>query len=336
MSATRRPWVEPDTAALLAAMADDFAGAPADPTVEERRQGLKAAAELYGPEPAPVGRIEHRAAPGPHGPVPLRIYRPEGDEDGRLRPLILHIHGGGWVLGDPDGYARVCRAYCAAADGVVVDVDYRRAPEHKHPTALDDCLAALAWTAAHARALGGDPARIVVTGDSAGGHLAAATCQQTSIPVALQILVYPVMSASAHADFPSRKLLGDGSWFLREFDILRAESEYFAPGEDREIAPASPLLASRQVLSRQPRTVVITASLDPLCDEGAAYVKALRRAGADAREWRIRGTIHGFVLFAGRIGKGRDVIRRIGRAVRRLPVRKRRLALFGRRRPAAA
>ncbi|MBA4803206.1 MAG: alpha/beta hydrolase [Brevundimonas sp.] len=315
MTRARRPWVEPDTAALLAAMATDFAGAPAEPTVDERRQGLNIAAGLYGPAPAPVGRVEERVAPGPRGPVPLRVYWPPRAERDRLRPLVVHIHGGGWVLGDPDGYERVCRAYCAAGDCVVVDVDYRRAPEHKHPAALDDCLAALAWAAANARALGGDPMRLVVTGDSAGGHLAAATCQQTSIPVALQILVYPVTTASAHAGFASRKTLGDGTWFLREFDILRAESEYFPPDADREAAPASPLLAPAEVLSRQPPTVVITASLDPLCDEGAAYVKALKRAGAVAREWRIKGTIHGFVLFAGRIGKGRDVIRRIGRAV---------------------
>lgn len=317
MGLTRGPWVEPDTAALLAAMATDFAGAPAEPTVDQRRQGLNIAADLYGPAPAAVGRIENRVAPGPHGPVPVRIYWPTGGDVARLRPLVVHIHGGGWVLGDPDGYERVCRAYCAAGDCVVVDVDYRRAPEHRHPTALDDCLAALAWAAAHARALGGDPARIVVTGDSAGGHLAAATCQETSVPVALQILVYPVMSASARADFPSRRALGDGSYFLREFDILRAETEYFSPDDDREQAPASPLLASRAVLARQPRTVVVTAGLDPLCDEGAAYVQALKRAGVRAREWRVKGTIHGFVLFAGRIGKGREVIRRIGRAVSR-------------------
>ncbi|MDZ4112934.1 MAG: alpha/beta hydrolase fold domain-containing protein, partial [Brevundimonas sp.] len=93
-------------------------------------------------------------------------------------------------------------------------------------------------------------------------------------------------------------------------------------------APASPLLASVEVLSRQPRTVVITAGLDPLCDEGAAYAKALKRAGVDAREWRVKGTIHGFVLFAGRIGKGRDIIRRIGRAVSGAHLTKGRFSLF--------
>jgi len=318
MGDSRAPWVEPDTAALLAAMATDFAGAPADPTVEQRRQGLAAAGVLYGPEPVEVGRIEDRTAPGPHGPVSVRIYWPKGADVGRLRPLVLHIHGGGWVLGDPDSYERIARAYCAAGDCVLVDVNYRRAPEHKYPMALNDCLAALAWAAANARALGADPARIVVTGDSAGGHLAAGVCQQTSIPVALQILVYPVMTASADPRMASRKALGDGRYFLREFDILRAETEYFEPSAEREEAPASPLLAPQEILSVQPPTLVITAGLDPLCDEGAAYARALRRAGVAAREWRVKGTIHAFVLFAGRIGAGRQVIAEIGRRIRRV------------------
>lgn len=312
------PLVEPETAALLADMARDFAGAPGEPTVHERRRGLAVAADRYGPALAEVSRIEDRVAPGPQGPTPLRLYWPVGSDASRPGPIMLHIHGGGWVLGDPDVYERVCRAYCAAGDCIVVDVDYRRAPEHKYPAAMDDCLTALEWVAANAAALGGDPARIVVSGDSAGGHLAAAVCQQTSVSVALQLLTYPVMTASRHADFASRKALGDGSFFLRALDIVRAETEYFSPGDDRESAPASPLLAPAEVLSCQPRTIVITAGLDPLRDEGAAYVEALRGAGADAREWRVEGTIHGFVLFGGRISKGRETIQRIGETLRGL------------------
>lgn len=318
MGDPRSPWVEPDTAALLTAMVVDFAGAPADPTVEERRQGLAAAAALYGPDVVEVRRIEDLTAPGPHGPVPLRVYWPLGADIGRSRPLVLHIHGGGWVLGDPDSYERIARAYCAGGDCILVDVNYRRAPEHRYPMALDDCLAALSWAAENARALGADPARIVVTGDSAGGHLAAGVCQQTSVPVALQILVYPVMTASADPKLASRKALGDGRYFLREFDILRAETEYFEADAQRETAPASPLLASRAVLAKQPPTLVITAGLDPLCDEGAAYARALKRAGVPAREWRIKGTIHAFVLFAGCIGVGREVIDAIGQRIRRV------------------
>lgn len=314
MGGTSDRYVEPDTAALLASMAVDFAGAPDDPTVEQRRQGLEAAAVLYGPALAEVARVSSAAAPSAAGPVPLRIYWPRRASQG-LAPLVLHIHGGGWVLGGPDAYERVVRAYCAAGECVVVDVDYRRAPENRHPAALDDCLAALSWAYRNARRLGADPRRIVVTGDSAGGHLAAATCQVSRVPVAQQILVYPVMTASRHALFTSRGRLGDGRYFLREFDILRAETEYFETDQDREKSPESPLLAPAEVLARQPETVVFTADLDPLVDEGAAYVATLKKAGVPAVEVRMAGTIHGFVLFAGRIGAGREVIRRIGERI---------------------
>lgn len=301
-------YVDPDTAAFLAG----FGGGPAagEPTLAERRAGLAAAVAAFGPPPAPVGSAEALAIPGPNGPVPVRIYRPAGEAVGA--PLVLHIHGGGWAIGDVESYAPVARAYCAAGRCVVVDVDYRRAPEHRHPVALEDCRAALAWAAAHAAELGADPRRIVVAGDSAGGHLAAGLCQTTDIALAGQVLVYPVTSASAHADFASRRELGDGRWFLREFDILRAETEYFAPGEDRERAPASPLLAESAVLARQPPALVITAALDPLADEGGAYAQRLAAAGVPCEYVCVEGTIHGFVLFAGAIGAGRAAIARIG------------------------
>jgi acetyl esterase len=328
MAANQEPWVEPDTARLLARMATDFAGAPEDPTVEERRQGLEIAAQMYGPPLAEVAAITRHEAPGVAGPVPLRVYTPVGPK--RRRPIVVHIHGGGWVLGGPVAYERIARAYCAAGDCIVVDVDYRRAPEHRHPAALEDCLSAIDWTVRNARRLGGDPRRLVVTGDSAGGHLAAAACQATRHRPALQVLVYPVMTASAEAELASRKALGDGRYFLREFDILRAETEYFteAQAAEREQGPASPLLASRAVLKRQPPTVAITAALDPLVDEGAAYVATLKEAGVEAEEVRVAGTIHAFVLFAGEIGVGRETIADIGRRIRAVKPRRRRW-LFG-------
>ncbi|RYG18402.1 MAG: alpha/beta hydrolase [Caulobacteraceae bacterium] len=326
MGAAEDPWVEPDTARLLARMAVDFADAPGDPTVEQRRQGLDIAAQMYGPPLAEVGAISWQKAWGPDGPVSLRVYTPLGPRR-RRRPIVVHVHGGGWVLGGPEGYERVARAYCAAGDCILVDVEYRRAPEHRHPAALQDCVTAIDWTVRNAGRLGGDSERLVVTGDSAGGHLAAAACQSSRHRPALQILVYPVMTASAQATLPSRSALGDGRFFLREFDILRAEAEYFTPehAHEREQGPASPLLATRKVLRRQPPTLAITAALDPLVDEGAAYVEALRRAGVDAEEIRIPGTIHAFVLFAGELGVGRDAIAEIGRRIRAVKPRRRSL-----------
>lgn len=322
--AVAAPFVDADTAAFLERLARDSAGAPAEPTLEQRRAGLTIAVQVYGPELAEVGSIEDVTVPGPHGPLTLRIYQPvraRGDR-GR-RPLMLHIHGGGWALGDPHGYAPVVSGLCAAGECVVVDVDYHRAPEHRYPVALDDCRRALDWARDNARRLGADATRIVVVGDSAGGHLAAGVCQTSRVPVAMQILIYPVMSASRQADYGSRKALGDGRYFLRESDILRAETEYFAPGDDRETAPASPALAPRAVLRRQPPTWVITAGLDPLRDEGEAYAGALRAAGVACDLTRVEGTVHGFMLFAGQIAAGREAIAEIGRRVRAVkPVRR--------------
>jgi acetyl esterase len=310
------PFVDADTAALLTRMAVDFAGAPAHPTVAERRQGLDVVAELYGPALSPMAQIVDRIVPGPGGGVPVRIYRPI-EPAVEKPPILLHIHGGGWVLGGPDAYARVARAYCQASGCMVVDVDYRRAPEHKHPCALEDCLAVLDWAAAEAEALGADGSRLFVTGDSAGGHLAALVCQKAEVALAGQVLVYPVMTASAAADFASRRDLGDGRWFLREFDILRAETEYFAPGDAaRETADGSPLLASKAVLAALPPTLVVTAGLDPLRDEGAAYADALRAAGVDVAHDCVPGVIHGYVLFAGEIEAGWASIERIGAWIR--------------------
>ncbi|WP_269715439.1 alpha/beta hydrolase [Caulobacter sp. NIBR2454] len=308
------PYVDPDTERLLARMAGDFAGAPAEPTVQERREGLAAAAALYGPETLPVGRIEDVIIDGPGGPLPLRIYYPV--ETRTPVPLLLHIHGGGWVLGDPAAYERVVRAYCAMGGCVVVDVDYRRAPENRFPAALLDCEAALAWAAANAERLGADPARIVVTGDSAGGHLSAGLCQRTSVPLAGQVLIYPVTSASSSADFASRDALGDGRWFLRHFDILRAEAEYFTTPAEQDTAAGSPLSAPPKALAKSPPTLVVTASLDPLVDEGRAYAQALEAAGVPTTYRCVEGTIHAFVLFAGQIALGREIIEQVGAFIR--------------------
>jgi acetyl esterase len=271
-------------------------------------------ADAYGPDEEPVAKVEDRIIAGPGGALPLRIYHPLRPSE-NAPPVVLHIHGGGWALGDRDSYARVCRAYCAEAGAIVVDVDYRRAPEHRYPAALDDCEAALHWVEANAASLGGDPARVVVTGDSAGGNLAAALCLRRPAKVALQLLVYPVLTAADDDEFASRRELGDGRFFLSLADIRRAEAEYLT-GTGREREPgASPLLAGD--FAGLPPALIITAALDPLRDEGAAYAERLHRDGVEVRYECVPGTIHGFVLFAGALRSGRDAIERIGAAIRR-------------------
>jgi acetyl esterase len=295
-------------------MAEDLAAAPAEPTIEERRAIMRSMALAYGPAPADVARIEDRTIVDPGGDVPLRLYWPPSH--GPSKPLVLHIHGGGWAIGDPEAYERICRAYCAAGDCIVVDVHYRRAPEHKHPAALEDCETALVWAARNAAGLGADPARIVVTGDSAGGNLAAALCQRAKIPLALQILVYPVMTARADAVFASRTEYGDGRYFLRELDIRNAEREYLADTRDGDALSASPLSAPDSTLARLPPTLIMTAEFDPLRDEGHAYAERLAACNVPTSYECAPGTIHAFVLFAGLIEQGRAAIERIGAAIR--------------------
>jgi acetyl esterase len=306
---------EPDaeTRALLVRMGGDFAAMPPAPTLEERRAALQFMADAYGPEKAAVAAVEDRIIDGPGGALPVRVYHPL-QPSGNAPPVVLHLHGGGWALGDRDAYERICRAYCAEAGAIVVDVDYRRAPEHLYPAALQDCEAALRWTEANAAALGGDPARLVVTGDSAGGNLAAGLCQRRPAKVALQLLVYPVLTAADDDEFVSRRELGGGQFFLSLADIRRAEREYLA-GTGREREPgASPVLATN--FAGLPPALIITAGLDPLRDEGAAYAERLRRAGVEVRYECVPGTIHGFVLFAGALQSGRAAIARIAAAIR--------------------
>jgi acetyl esterase len=307
--------LDPDCLRVLQRMGADLAGFPAAPTIEDRRAVIRTMTAAYGPPPAPIARMEDRTIDTPAGPLPLRIYWPEAPVTST--PLLLHIHGGGWSIGDPVAYERVCRGYCQAGGCIVVDVHYRRAPENKYPAALEDCEAALRWAIENAEAFGADPHLIAVTGDSAGGNLAAALCQRSSAPI-LQILVYPVMSASPHASFASRMELGDGRYFLRHLDIKNAELEYLHAPRDGEETGASPLLASDEVLARLPPTLIITAELDPLRDEGEAYAKRLHKNGVAVEYRCVPGAIHAFVLFAGMVRSGAEAIETIGQTVRAL------------------
>jgi acetyl esterase len=307
--------VEPDleTAALLDRIVLDFAGDPVDPTLGERRAALDRMAQLYGPPVDPAAAVEDRVIASPGGPIRVRIHGAGGPSG---RPVLVNLHGGGWVLGGPDTYAGVMQAYQAAGDCVVVDVDYRRAPETRYPGALEDSLAALAWTHAHAAALGGDPARVVLTGDSAGGYLAARAALTTTVPLAGLVLVYPVLAVGAGHDLPSRERLGDGRFFLGLEAILRAETEFFDAGQRLDDPEFSPLAAPPGALSALPRMMVVAASLDPLLDEARLFAERVRDVSGDVR-WRLaEGTIHAFVLFAHAIGCGRDVIGEIGAFVR--------------------
>lgn len=233
--------------------------------------------------------------PGPAGPMSARRYVPDGSGSPALSALLLYFHGGGFVIGDLDTHDSLCRLICRDGGIQVISVDYRLAPEHKAPAAVDDAYAAYQWALDHAAGLGAT--RIVVGGDSAGGNLAAVVAQQardSELPLpALQLLLYPVTDLSS--DTRSKTLFADG-YFLGKRDMDWFAGHYLDGAEVSAQDPlVSPLLS--EDLSGLPPALVVTAGFDPLRDEGNRYARALRQAGVvvDLRE--ERSMIHAFANF---------------------------------------
>lgn len=242
-----------------------------------------------------VRRIEDLSIEGLAGRLSLRLYYPEAE--GSL-PITLYLHGGGFVFGSPQMHDNVCRCLANRAASLVVSVDYRLAPEAKFPAALDDSLAALNWVVSHARSLGGDPSRIAIAGDSAGGNLAAVIANidaENAAPTFChQVLLYPV--TDCRFDSPSYRARG-ADYFLTT-EMMQWYWKQYLPDQSAADDPrASPLRA--KLSSAVAPATVITAEYDPLCDEGEAYVKALRAAGVVARLHRWEGQIHGFASMLG-------------------------------------
>lgn len=240
-------------------------------------------------EPVAVASVDARTMPGPNGDVPVRIYTPDGT--GPFGVLVW-IHGGGWVIGDLDTADPTARKLCAIGEVVVVSVDYRLAPEHPAPEPLADCWAVMTWVAAHAGEIGGDPSRLAVGGDSAGGNLAAVVAQKAVAAggptLALQALVYPATDLTL--SHPSIVENGEG-YFLTAKSMEWFTAHYIA-GADPRSPELSPLFAGD--VSRVAPAVVITAEFDPLRDEGEAYAAKLEAAGVVVTAKRYDGMVHGF------------------------------------------
>jgi acetyl esterase len=233
--------------------------------------------------------------PGPAGIVRARQYRPTATG---AAPLLVFFHGGGFVVGDIESHDGLCRMICRHAVTQVLSVDYRLAPEHPAPAAIDDCFVAYRWAIEHAADLGADPSRLGVGGDSAGGALAALVALRSrdeNIPQpALQVLLYPVLDLAAQTH--SRSSLSEG-FFLTRQDMEWFTHQYLGRSELAADDPrVSPLRAAD--LSGVAPTLILTAGFDPLRDEGAAYAKALRSAGVCVDHRQFDSLTHGFASIA--------------------------------------
>lgn len=259
-------------------------------SAQEARQAYRDGCFAASPEAPPVAEVGHVIAHASHGPVPLRTYREQG-VDAMAAPALVYYHGGGWVIGDLDTHDVVCRMLARLARVVVIAVDYRLAPEHVYPAALDDAYGALEWIVGNAKTLGIDPERIAVGGDSAGGNLAAVAsliARETGVPVAGQLLIYP--STDLSGEYPSYDEVRDVPLTRQTMEWFKA---HYLPGMDASEWRVSPILADD--FAGLPRAYIMTAGYDPLRDEGDAYASRLREAGVEVAHRRYPGQIHGFL-----------------------------------------
>ena len=261
--------------------------------VETARRNRLLEAEVVAERPRiEMARVEAMEIPGPAGTIAARHYVPDGAPS-ESAPLLVYFHGGGWVIGDLDTHDAPCR-FLAGNSGVqVLAIDYRLAPEHPFPAAPEDAFAAYAWASANAAALGCDPARIAVGGDSAGANLAAVTCLQARdaqlTPPAMQLLIYPVTVADE--EMPSRHTCGEG-FLLSRPDMDFFEAHYLPEGVDRGDPRVSLLRADD--LSGLPPAYLAIAGFDPLSDEGVAFAERLREAGVPVSLRLHPGLVHTF------------------------------------------
>jgi acetyl esterase len=284
--------LDTDSAALIAKLAE--LGLPRYETLtpEQARSAMAAARRAAAVEPPSIGSVRDLEIPSSHGKILARLYRPI-DARGQI-PGLVFFHGGGWVLGDLESHDILCRRLANAGECAVLAVDYRLAPEHKFPAAIEDAIAAIRWTFANALMLDMDPDRIAVGGDSAGANLAAVICHVARddgrLPIRLQLLIYPVVAlAFTH---PSHQLKEDHLPVLGETMIWFRE-HYLSGPEQQQDWRASPLLAKS--FSALSPAYILTAGYDPLSDEGTAYARRLEQAGVKVTHRHFPGQIHGFL-----------------------------------------
>lgn len=282
--------VDPEIQALLDFIASRGVPPHYELPPEEARENMLKGRPVFSGGEVPLVRVEDLTIPGPAGPVPVRAYAAQA---GGPLPVLLFFHGGGWVIGSIETHDEVCRRLAAESGCLVLSVDYRLAPEHRFPAAVEDCRAALEWVAAHGAEIGADPARMAVGGDSAGGNLAAVVAQGArdagGPALAFQLLVYPVVDA----DFSRPSYTAHGAGYILTNPGMHWFWDHYLPAAAGRADPAaSPLRAAR--LDGLPPALVQLAELDVLYDEGVAYAQALEAAGVPVSLRTYPGAIHGF------------------------------------------
>lgn len=302
--------LDPDAAAVLAAFR--AAGRPPYETLSpaEAREMYLAARAVSQPEPPKIASVDPLSVPGPAGVIPARVYKPLTlrQSDG-LSPCLVFFHGGGWVIGNLDSHDVVCRTLADEGQLIVISVDYRLAPEHQFPAAVDDAIAATAWISANARQLGIDAARLLVGGDSAGGNLAAVVAinaRDAGPKIAGQVLIYPAtdfaMTHPSHSEPETDALL--------THSVIKWFRNHYLGAVDGEHWKASP--ARMDKLAGLPPAFVLTAGADPLRDEGDEYARRLGEAGVPVTYRTYPGQFHGFITMGKLLPKAGDAIRDIG------------------------
>jgi acetyl esterase len=304
--------LDPDAAFVFKAFQE--AGRPAYETLSptEARDYYLQARLVTNPEPPELKSVAPLAIPSPHGLIPARIYTPKRlSQTNGLAPGLVFFHGGGWVIGDLDTHDVVCRRLADEGRLMVISVDYRLAPEHKFPAAVDDAIAAATWIAAHARELGIDAARLLVGGDSAGGNLAAvvaiAARDGNGPAIAGQLLIYPAtdfaMTHPSHSE-PETSIL------LTHSVIRWFRDHYLNDAADVHDWRASP--ARVTTLTGLPPAYVLTAGADPLRDEGDEYARRLKQAGVPVTHRIFPGQFHGFFTMGKLLQQANVAAREIG------------------------
>jgi acetyl esterase len=286
--------LDPDAAFVFKAFQE--AGRPAYETVSpaEAREFYLQARLVSNPEPPELKSVQPLAIPSPTGSIPARLYTPLKLRNANgLAPGLVFFHGGGWVIGDLDTHDVVCRKLTDEGQLIVISVDYRLAPEHKFPAAVDDAIAATTWIAGHAKELGIDAARLLVGGDSAGGNLAAVVAISArdgdGPAISGQVLIYPAtdfaMTHSSHREPETSMLL--------THSVIRWFRDHYLNGiSDISNWRASP--ARAKTFAGLPPAYVLTAGADPLRDEGDEYAKRLKEAGVAVTYRTFPGQFHGF------------------------------------------